>query len=128
MSLSLRLLLVWAISIFLFPTACGAGSTTPQATRSSFKEGKIQISLPVKLVRNKEGYLEEKSFNDGGTRMVTIIDAEGKSIDVYIDHRLEKRDSWGGVYLYDYPDTPDSVRLVNQTAFKKEVLAPIGIE
>jgi len=60
--------------------------------------------------------------------MVTIIDAEGKSIDVYIDHRLEKRDSWGGVYLYDYPDTPDSVRLVNQTAFKKEVLAPIGIE
>ena len=79
----------------------------------------IRIVPPV----TQEGYDKATGtstlnlFNDGGTRWIKIIDAEGKRFDVYIDHRLVSNESdgfsetrtSGGVYLMAYLGHSNSV-------------------
>jgi len=112
----------------LFLATLGAGPLLAQNDNSQFIEGKIHITLPVKAQKTKDGAIAERSFNDGGTRMFTIVDAKGKTTDVYIDHRIDKKDSWGTIYVNAYPDDPGSVRVKDQTLFRKEILAPVGEE
>jgi len=112
------------LSLF-FLAAC---ASTPKVARDDvipFTEGNIRIVPPVKLLKSKEGYIEEKDFNDGGTKMITIVDAEGKATDVYFDHRIDKQESSGTVYLNGYPDASGSVRLLDQASFRKKILRQI---
>jgi RimJ/RimL family protein N-acetyltransferase len=73
------------------------------------------------------GYIEERAFNDGGTKMITIVDAEGKAIDVYFDHRIGTKEKLGTIYLYDHPDNSGSVRLADQAGFRKKILRSIPL-
>ena len=112
----------------LFLITLGALTLFAQNDHPHFIEGKIHIMLPVKLLKTKDGYIAEQNFNDGGTRMVTIIDAEGKTTDVYIDHRIDKKENWGTIYVNGYPDDPGSIRVKDQSLFRKEILEPTGVE
>jgi hypothetical protein len=109
---------VWA-SVYL--------SAEGQEPPHEYVDSNIHIVLPVHLAKSKDGYFPESNFNDGGTRMISIIDASGKKFDVYIDHRLEKKKQWGTVYLFAYPETPNSIRLTKQKAFKSQILDPLGV-
>ena len=93
----------------------------------SFIQGDIRIALPVKILLNKEGLITEKSFNDGGTFMVTIIDSNGHKFDVYIDHRIGNEKNWGVVYLNGYPEEQNSVRILNQAKFRQKILQPLNL-
>jgi hypothetical protein len=75
----------------LFLITLGSMTLSAQSATQRFSEGKINITLPVKLLKTNDGYIAERSFNDGGTTMVTIVDAEGKTTDVYVDHRIDKK-------------------------------------
>jgi len=74
------------------------------STTSPFVQNDIRIVPPV----TQEGYDGTSGigkltvFNDGGTQLVKIRDAEGKQFDVYIDHRINSR-TLGAIYLRAYP-------------------------
>jgi hypothetical protein len=55
---------------------------------------------------------------DGGTVEGTIIDAKGRKIPLFVDHRLETRTS-GAYYLRAYPGRWGSIRVRNEAEFKK---------
>jgi hypothetical protein len=93
-----------------------------------FIEDGIRIVPPVKQkwpepgANAKKGAWIVDTYDDGGTKMFTIIDAEGKAFDVYIDHRAKKKEVGGTVYLNAYPDKPGSIRLKDQKGFKDRIL------
>ena len=60
------------------------------------------------------------AFNDGGTKLIKIRDAEGKRFDVYFDHRISTTTP-GAVYLIDYPGKTKSVLVVNQRDFSQKI-------
>jgi hypothetical protein len=112
---------------FLILTIVGAPILIAQTDRVNFIEGKIHITLPVRLLKTGEGYIAERNFNDGGTQMFTIIDAEGKATDVYIDYRIDKKENRGTIYVNAYPDDPGSIRVKDQAFFREKILKPLGI-
>jgi len=74
------------------------------STTSPFVQNDIRIVPPV----TQEGYDGTSGigkltvFNDGGTQLVKIRDAEGKQFNVYIDHRINSR-TLGAIYLRACP-------------------------
>ena len=87
-----------------------------------FVEGNIRIVSPVRQTKSKDGLLIEMHYNDGGTTMIRIADADGKRFDVYVDHRLSRERQWGTIYLNGYPDTEKSIRLSKQHEFKDSIM------
>lgn len=84
-----------------------------------FVQGGIRIVPPV--TREGHGDIERIAvFNDGGTQLFKITDAEGKHFDIYIDHRIGSLTP-GSIYLYAYPDKPHSVRVLNQLEFERKI-------
>ena len=82
-------------------------------------QGGIRIVPPV----TPEGHGDiEKigAFNDGGTQLFKITDAEGKHFGIYIDHRIGSP-APGAIYLRAYPDKPQSVRVLNQREFERKI-------
>jgi hypothetical protein len=98
----------------VFSTINPRPSSAGEASR--YVEDGVRITLPV---TQEAG---ETAFNDGGTKMIRITDAEGKTFDVYIAHRFSKQAEWGAVYLNAYPGTANSVRVRDQDRFKQIVL------
>jgi hypothetical protein len=78
-----------------------------------FVQGTIRIVPPVALE-------DLASFHDGGTRWIKITDAEGKKLDVYIDHRLHSPTP-GAVYLFALPGESNSVRVAHQREFQRKI-------
>src|SRR4051794_17190115 len=110
-------------STFLMSACYGsptAAPATPATTPSRFIEGDIRIVPPARVRQTNEGAVDVDSYNDGGTKMVTIIDATGKTFDVYVDHRVGK--GRGIIYLHGYPGERGSIRLVKQAEFRAKVL------
>lgn len=91
-----------------------------------FIEGNIRIVSPIHAAKTKDGLLIETRYNDGGTSMITIIDAHNKSFDVYVDHRLAREKEWGTIYLNGYPGSRDSIRLSKQSEFKNKIMKQLG--
>jgi hypothetical protein len=108
----------------VFLTACASTANVARDSVVPFSEGKIRIVPPVKLSECKDGY-DGKLYNDGGTSMITIVDAEGKAFDVYFDRRIGKKKNPPTIYLYDYPDDPGSDCLIDQAGFRKKILSQI---
>jgi len=84
-----------------------------------FVQGGIRIVPPV----TREGHDDIESlgiFNDGGTHLFKITDAEGNHFDIYIDHRIDSP-TRGAIYLRAYPDKPQSVRVLNQREFERKI-------
>ena len=86
----------------------------------AFVQNDIRIVPPVKQQLDKHGTNVVTVFHDGGTRWIRITDAEGKSFDVYIDHRLFTKTP-GAIYLVAYPDKTNSVRVLDQRDFTKKI-------
>jgi hypothetical protein len=85
-------------------------------------EGNIRIVPPGKQEKDRQGYNIEEAFNDGGTKMIRIIDAENRTFDVYFDNRIGRESERGTIYINGYPDSANAVCLTNQNAFKKTIL------
>jgi hypothetical protein len=111
--------------ICLVTVSCMLPKGVRPKVASPFIEGNIRIVPPVEFAKNKRGMVEAELHNDGGTKMMTIIDSTGKSFRVYIDHRLSKKKNWGTIYLNGYPDTPGSIRLKNQRDFKEKIMKAV---
>ena len=92
-----------------------------------FVQGNIQIAFPVTMPVDKYGAITQRRFNDGGTKMIKVFDANGTSFDVYIDHRINHKKNWGAIYLNDYPDSPHSIRIIDQANFRKKIITPLNI-
>ena len=89
-------------------------------TISPFVQKDIRIVPPVKQQRDDQGYLVTAEVNDGGTKEIKITDAEGRTFDVYIDHRINSKTP-GAIYLNAYPGETNSVRVANQHEFNQKV-------
>jgi len=84
-----------------------------------FVQDGVRIVPPV----TREGHDDIESlgiFNDGGTHLFKITDAEGNHFDIYIDHRIDSPTP-GAIYLRAYPDKPQSVRVLNQREFERKI-------
>jgi len=82
-------------------------------------QGSIRIVPPVRETGpNHTGLMD--LFNDGGTKMIKIRDSTGKEFDVYVDHRIGSKTP-GAIYLFAYPQTPHSVRVLNQRDFLRKL-------
>jgi hypothetical protein len=119
---------------------CASCATCPK----QFAQGDIRIVPPVQRQKDATGGWSEYLYNDGGTRMFTITDAEGKTFDVYFDARLdltnlqkattfhyesiqdvlprEHRIHQQPIYLNGYPETSNSVRVIDQEVFRDRIL------
>lgn len=110
--------------------AAAAASTSAKDMQrnviSPFIEGNIRIISPIQPAKTKDGLLIKGHYNDGGTSMITIIDAHGKSFDVYVDHRMTREKEWGTIYLNGYPGSRDSIRLSKQSEFKNKIMTQLG--
>lgn len=53
--------------------------------------------------------------------MVTIIDATGKTFDLYMYHRFGNEKDWG-FYLNGYPEYKGGIRVMNEADFKRKIL------
>ena len=105
---------------FVFMPSCSVSSDMRHGTAAPFIQGNIYIVPPVTLKRGTKGVLVEL-HQDGGTKMVTIIDARGKSFDVCLYHRLGREKEWG-FYLDGCPGTRGSIRVINEEDFKPKIL------
>jgi hypothetical protein len=112
---SIKLRIVLLSFVCAICVACAHSQTT-------YTQDGVRIVLPVRQERDQKGALVEKLFNDGGTKMIRFVDAQGELFEVYIDHRIGNEESWGSVYLRDYPGSSNSVRVANQGEFKNVVL------
>lgn len=93
---------------------------TTRKSAQPYIQGNIQIVPPVHQERDEKGNLVTTSFNDGGTKMITIIDARGFKFDVYFDNRL--KDGRGLIYLNSYPGENNSMPVEQQTEFQDRIL------
>jgi ABC-type Fe3+-hydroxamate transport system substrate-binding protein len=87
---------------------------------SPFVQDDIKIVPPVKQQLDTQGKKLVIMFHDGGTKQIKITDAEGRTFDIYIDHRLFTKTP-GAIYLNAYPDTTNSVRVLNQQDFTRKI-------
>ncbi len=85
----------------------------------AFVQDGIRIVPPVER-EHVGGLIVINAFNDGGTKQVKITDVEGKTFDIYIDYRIGSK-SPGAIYLNGYPGDSNTVRVVDQEAFKRKV-------
>src|SRR5882757_1061670 len=83
---------------------------------SPFVQNDIRIVPPVKQEHDRQGDRVATLVNDGGTKWIKITDAEGKIVEVYIDHRIDSKTP-GAIYLNAYPGGTNSVRVANQREF-----------
>jgi hypothetical protein len=88
-------------------------------TNRAFIQDDIRIVPPVEQEHDDRGIIIT-AFNDGGTKSVKITDAEGKTFNIYIDRRIDSK-SPGAIYLNAYPGDSNSVRVVDQEAFKRKI-------
>ena len=88
-------------------------------TNRAFVQDGIRIVPPVER-EHDGGQIIITAFNDGGTKSIKITDADGKTFNIYIDHRINSK-SPGAIYLNAYPGDSNSVRVVDQEAFKRKV-------
>ena len=86
---------------------------------STFVQDNLLIVAPATQIVGKNGEIVELAFNDGGTKMIRIVDASGKIFEVYIDHRMGKEANWGAIYINSYPQSAGSIRVINVSRFKK---------
>jgi hypothetical protein len=107
--------------------ACASCMHVPKA----FIQGDIRIKPPIAFVgaatSGTSTTYSVSYFNDGGTQWIKIVDAEGSPFDVYIDRRFntandEITQEPGTIYLNAYPARSNSVLVVDQERFKKEIL------
>ena len=117
--MKLRFALATSVICFLFTSSCSISKET-HAVATSFIEGNIRIVPPVTVKRETKGFLIDL-HNDGGTKMVTIIDAEGKSFDLYMYHRLGREKDWG-FYLNGYPQYKGGIHVTNEADFERKIL------
>jgi hypothetical protein len=99
-----------------------ATESTKTSSQEAFVQDGIRIIPPVKNMYG-EGVFEEvrvEGFFDGGTDCTTIIDAEGKSFDVYINRRIGSENK-GAIYLNAYPGESNSVLVIDQAGFKQKI-------
>ena len=94
---------------------------TKQDHLRPFVEGNIRIVSPVRQTKGKDGLIE-MHYNDGGTMMIRIVDADGNRFDVYVDHRLDHERQWETIYLNGYPGTKKGIRLSKQREFKDSIM------
>src|ERR1051325_9278627 len=105
------------LSLPIMALYAGCVNTTGPLVRND-----IRIVPPV----TQEGYNSTTGvekiavFNDGGTQLFKIIDAEGKHFDIYIDHGIGSLMP-GAIYLRAYPGKPGSVRVLNQREFERKI-------
>jgi hypothetical protein len=91
-----------------------------RSAASPFIDGKIYIVPPVRLRKTEMGIAME-IHQDGGTKMLTIIDATGRSFDLYMYHRFGREKDWG-LYLNGYPEYKGGTRVTNESEFERRVL------
>jgi hypothetical protein len=89
-------------------------------THAPFVQGGIRIVSPVRQEEGPNHTHIIDAFNDGGTKLIRITDAEGKKFDVYFDHRIGTSTP-GAVYLVDKPGRSNSVLVVNQREFRQKI-------
>jgi hypothetical protein len=89
-------------------------------TISPFVQNNIKIVPPVEQQHNPQGLLVVTAFNDGGTKCIKITDAEGKTFDIYIDHRIDSKTP-GAIYLNAYPEETNSVKILSQQEFIQKI-------
>ena len=111
--------LATSVICFVFTSSCSVSKET-HAVATPFTQGNIRIVPPVRVKRETKGFRIEL-HTDGGTKMVTIIDAEGKSFDLYMYHRLGREKDWG-FYLNGYPEYKGGIHLTNEVDFEREIL------
>jgi hypothetical protein len=92
-----------------------------------FVQGPIRIVPPVHQEEGEHRTVKANLFNDGGTKMAKITDAEGKTFEIYIDHRIGSKTP-GAIYLIDYPGTRKSVRVMNEGDFRHKIRLPSALE
>lgn len=117
-SLTIEAILI--VLICLTGMSCSSSKGVRSTVAAPFVEGDIRIVPPVRVKKTKDGFVETVIYNDGGTKMITITDADGRALNVYIDHRLNKKG--GTIYLNGYPGTKGSVHLMKQMEFKERIL------
>jgi hypothetical protein len=104
---------------FLVTAPCGIPKEA-HAVATPFIQGNVRIVPPVKIKMEKKGFREEL-HTDGGTKMVTIIDARGKSLDLYMYHRSGSEKNWG-YYLNGYPEYKGGIHVTNEADFERKIL------
>ena len=78
-----------------------------------FTQGDIRITAPVKV--------QSRSWaTDGGTVFTHLLDAKGRSLDVYVDYQIGSP-TRGAIYLNAYRGERNSVRVINEKQFKSIV-------
>ena len=85
-----------------------------------FVQNDIRIVPPVKQQVDEHGTNVVMFFHDGGTKQIKITDAEGRTFDIYIDHRLFTKTP-RAIYLIAYPDKTNSVRVLDKRDFTKKI-------
>jgi hypothetical protein len=108
-----------SVICFVFTSSCSV-SKEMHAVSTPFTEGNSRIVPPVRVKRGTKGFLIDL-HTDGGTKMVTIIDAEGKSFDLYMYHRLGREKDWG-FYLNGYPEYKGGIHVTNEADFERKIL------
>jgi hypothetical protein len=89
-------------------------------THPPFVQGSVRIVAPVRQEESEKHTHRVDLFNDGGTHLFTITDAEGKKFDIYVDHRIGSSTP-GAIYLRAYPGKPQSVRVLNREEFERKI-------
>ena len=100
-------------------SSCSVSKET-HAQAAPFIQGNISIVPPVTVKRGEKGFALD-FLQDGGTKMVTIIDARGNSFDLWMYHRFGREIDWG-FYLNDRPGHKGSVRIMKEAEFKRKIL------
>jgi hypothetical protein len=98
----------------------GNASSSTATTSSDFVQEGILITPPVTRERDSHSQPVVWIYHDGGTRRVPIRDAQRRSFDVFIDHKIGTTTP-GAIYLNAYPAETNSVRVVHPNEFKQKV-------
>jgi len=108
-----------SVICFVFTSSCSV-SKEMHAAATPFTQGNIRIVPPVRVKRETKGFPIEL-HTDGGTKMVTIIDARGNSFDLYMYHGLGNEKDWG-FYLNAYPGYKGSAHITKEAEFERKIL------
>jgi hypothetical protein len=107
-----------------------AGCCSDNANPGSFTQGSLTIAPPIKIVNSDSGPVKDNlkwfdvyPYNDGGTIMVKVIDANGRHFDIYIDNRGRTD---GPIYMNGYPGDKRSVYIRDQDRFKAKIMTSLG--
>lgn len=98
--------------LFVFAALLASCASLPPST--DFFQSGIRITPPVRT------HFFSTVMADGGTSGGIITDAKGRTLPVFIDHRLGTKTS-GAIYLMAYPGRWRSVRVRNEAEFKQKL-------